>query len=49
MKEETQNKGIRIPISLINKIEASAKKETRSFSEQVIHIIKTYYEIQERK
>lgn len=49
MKEETQHKGIRLPKSLIEKVQKSADKETRTFSAQVIHIIKTYYELQERK
>lgn len=42
-------KSIRFPPDLDEKIKASAKKETRTFSAQVIHIIKTYYELQERK
>lgn len=49
MKEDTQLKGIRLPETLIKKIEKSAEKETRTFSAQVIHIIKTYYELQEKK
>ena len=49
MKEDTQLKGIRLPSTLIEKIEKSAEKETRTFSAQVIHIIKTYYELQEKK
>lgn len=47
MKEETINKGVRLPKSLIEKIQKSADKETRTFSAQVIHIIKKYYEMQE--
>ncbi len=46
-KEETIHKGIRIPIELVKKIQDSAKRETRTFSAQVIHIIKKYYELQE--
>lgn len=49
MKEQTELKGIRMPKSLICKIQQSAEKETRTFSAQVIHIIKKYYELQERK
>lgn len=49
MKEETEHKGIRLPKSLIEKIQKSADKETRTFSAQVIHIIKKYYEMQEDK
>ena len=49
MKQETEFKGIRIPKELIRKIEISAEKETRTFSAQVIHIIKKYYELQEKK
>ena len=48
MKQPTELKGIRMPKDLI-KIEESAEKETRTFSAQVIHIIKTYYDIQEKK
>lgn len=49
MKKETEIKGIRMPIELIKKIEESAEKETRTFSAQVIYIIKKYYELQENK
>lgn len=49
MKKETELKGIRIPVELIKKIEESAEKETRTFSAQVIYIIKKYYELQEKK
>jgi hypothetical protein len=35
--EETQNKGIRFPISLIAAIEKVAEKERRDFSKQVIY------------
>lgn len=47
MKQETEFKGIRMPKELIEKIEKSAEKETRTFSAQVVHIIKKYYEFQE--
>ena len=47
MKKETELKGIRMPKDLIQKIEESAEKETRTFSAQVIYIIKKYYELQE--
>ena len=49
MKQETELKGIRMPKDIIQKIEKSAEKETRTFSAQVIHIIKTYYELKEDK
>lgn len=48
-KGETNNKCIRFPTDLMQKISKSAEKETRTFSAQVIHIIKTYYELQEKK
>lgn len=48
-KQPTELKGIRMPKDLIKKIEESAEKETRTFSAQIIHIIKTYYDIQEKK
>lgn len=48
MKEKTILKGIRMTESLIEKIEKSAKKEERTFSAQVIYIIKKYYELQEK-
>lgn len=41
-------KSIRFPKDLDEKIKRSAEKETRTFSAQVIHIIKTYYELQEK-
>lgn len=49
MKEGTELKGIRIPVSLIEKIVKSAEKEERTFSQQVIYIIRKYYELQEGK
>lgn len=49
MGKGTELKGIRMPKELIEKIEKSAEKETRTFSAQVIHIIKKYYELQEKK
>lgn len=48
MKEKKTIKGIRMSDSLIKKIEKSAKKEERTFSAQVIYIIKKYYELQEK-
>ena len=48
-KGVTTNKCIRFPVELMNKIQKSADKETRTFSAQVIHIIKKYYEMQEDK
>lgn len=41
-------KSIRFTEDLIKKIEKSAEKETRTFSAQVLHIIKKYYELQEK-
>ena len=48
-KQPTELKGIRMPKDLIDKIEKSAEKETRTFSAQVIHIVKSYYDMQEKK
>ena len=45
----TTNRCIRFPKELMARIQKSAEKETRTFSAQVIHIIKTYYELQEKK
>ena len=42
-------KSIRIPEELIKRVQKSAEKETRTFSAQVVHIIKKYYEMQEDK
>lgn len=49
-KKDTKSefKGIRFPKELIEKIQESADKETRTFSAQVVHIIKKYYEMQEK-
>lgn len=47
-KQQTQMKGVRMPLDLIQKVQESADKETRTFSAQVIHIIKKYYEMQEK-
>ena len=47
-KKENLVKSIRFPKELKEKIDASAEKETRTFSAQVIHIIKKYYELQEQ-
>lgn len=49
LKGVTTNKCIRFPVELMNKIQKSADKETRTFSAQVIHIIKKYYEMQENE
>lgn len=46
-KKDNLVKSIRFPQDLKEKIEKSATKETRTFSAQVIHIIKKYYELQE--
>lgn len=48
-KKITTNRCIRFPEEIMLKIQQSAEKETRTFSAQVIHIIKKYYELQERK
>ncbi len=48
-EKNTINKSIRFPEDIVIKIEKSAEKETRTFSAQVIHIIKKYYELQEDK
>ncbi len=48
-KGTTNNKCIRFPDELMEKIQKSAESETRTFSAQVIHIIKKYYELQEKK
>ena len=42
------NKSIRFPEDIAKKVSESAKKETRTFSSQVIHIIRKYYEMQEK-
>lgn len=49
MDTESINKSIRFPKKLVEKLNESAKKETRTFSAQVIHIVKTYYELQEKR
>ncbi len=46
-KNEKMNLIIRFPEDIAIKIQNSAEKETRTFSAQVIHIIKKYYELQE--
>lgn len=47
-KESNLVKSIRFPKELKEKVQKSAEKETRTFSAQVIHIIKKYYELQEK-
>ena len=47
-KKENLVKSIRFPKELKEKIDASAEKETRTFSAQVNHIIKKYYELLEK-
>lgn len=47
-KGTTNNKCIRFPDDVMEKVQKSADKETRTFSAQVIHIIKKYYEMQEK-
>jgi len=46
-KKRNLVKSIRFPEDVVIKVEKSAEKETRTFSAQVIHIIKKYYELQE--
>lgn len=41
-------KSIRFPEDVAEQVKKSAEKETRTFSAQVIHIIKKYYELQEK-
>lgn len=48
-KKENLVKSIRFPADLAEKVKKSAENETRTFSAQVIQIIKKYYEIQEKK
>lgn len=48
-KKDNLVKSIRFPKDLKAKIDKSAEKETRTFSAQVIHIIKKYYEMQEQE
>lgn len=47
-KKQEAPQSIRFPKDLKEKISKSAEKETRSFSQQVIHIVRKYYELQER-
>lgn len=47
--KSTLNKSIRFPKEVAEKVQKSANKETRTFSAQVIHIIKKYYELQEKE
>lgn len=47
-KDSNLVKSIRFPKDLKEKVDKSAEKETRTFSAQVIHIIKKYYELQEK-
>lgn len=49
MEKPNTVKCIRFPDELMKKVQKSAEKETRTFSAQVIHIVKTYYDIQEKK
>ena len=45
--KENLVKSIRFPKDIKEKVEKSVEKETRTFSAQVIHIIRKYYELQE--
>lgn len=47
-REENLVKSIRFPKELAEKVKKSAENETRTFSAQVIQIIKKYYEMQEK-
>lgn len=49
IKKQDPPRSIRFPKELESKILESAQKETRTFSSQVIHIVKKYYELQEKK
>lgn len=46
-KKENLVKSIRFPKDLAEKVKKSAENETRTFSAQVIQIVKKYYDIQE--
>jgi len=48
-KGENLIKSIRFPKELSDKIKKSAENEDRTFSAQVINIVKKYYELQEKK
>lgn len=47
-KKENLVKSIRFPEELAEKVKKSAENETRTFSAQVIQIVKKYYEMQEK-
>lgn len=49
MEKENSVKSIRFPKELMDKVQKSAEKEERTFSAQVIYIIKKNYELQEKK
>lgn len=49
MEKPNTVKSIRFPENLMNKVLQSAEKEERTFSAQVIYIIKKYYELQEKE
>ena len=48
-KKENLVKSIRFPADLAEKVKKSAERETRTFSAQVVQIVKKYYEMQEDK
>ena len=49
INEETKITTMRIPVELHNKITEMAKKYDRSFTKQVIYMLKQYIEFQEQK
>lgn len=49
MEKPNTVKSIRFTEDLMKKVKESAEKEERTFSAQVIYIIKKYYELQEKK
>ena len=40
MGEDTVNKGVRFPVSLLQRIEDVAEEQDRTFSQEVIHLCK---------
>ncbi len=44
---EVEQKSLRLPKSLVEKVKEDAEKNHRNFTQQVIHIITKYYEIKD--
>lgn len=44
---EVEQKSLRIPKELVDKIQKDAEKNHRNFTQQVIHIITKYYELKD--